>query len=164
MPGLTDKLPTINPINPDAGTLSNFLLCQENFENVNVFLTNMSEYIVELIGSAVIDDIKEDVIDNLQKMKHRISYNATRDIGLPENQNGYVWCKVNDTTIQIFKDGVQNWDTRFLMFQVQTSQHHVIYPIINKEQLSQCSAYESYIGVNIEFSDPIEESGYILFF
>ena len=164
MAGLTDKLPVITPIIPEAGTLTNFMNVQENFENVNQFLVNLSEYIVELIGTAVIDDIKEDVIANLQKMKHRISYNATRDIGVPENQNGYVWCKVDARTIEIYKDGNPTWDTRFLMFQVQTSSHHVIYPIINKEQTSQCEQYENYTCVRVEFSDPITESGYILFF
>lgn len=152
--GLSDNIPEMRKVNPESSVFANFIAMGENFENVAKYLENLNENIIELIGTATINEIKQAVIDRIHQMKNKIEYLAVKNIGESEIQNGYRYTKLDDYTIRVEREGFPTWNTETLLIQVQeTESKTVIYPVIVKER--------GYFDV--KFSDPISTNGTILF-
>lgn len=126
-------VPEFNEIDKLKSTLSNFLLLDENWKNLKLFLDALLGDLSSLLDDSIIQQIIESIMDRIQEFKTKLNFVYTVDVDYESIQGKYSITKTSDRTLRIAFPDKPEWDTSYLIIQVyDKSSGEILYPIITK--------------------------------
>lgn len=126
-------VPEFNEVDKLKSTLSNFLLLDENWKNLKLFLDTFLGDISSLLDDSIIQQIIDSIMERIQEFKIKLNFVYTVDIGYESIQGKYAVTKESDRSLLVTYPDKPEWDTTPLIVQVyDKSSGEIIYPIIRK--------------------------------
>lgn len=138
-------VPEFNEVDKLKSTLSNFLLLDENWKNLKLFLDTLLGDLSSLLDDSIIQQIMDSIMERIQEFKTKLNFVYTLDIGYQSIQGKYAVTKTSDRSLSVTYPDKPEWDTSAFIVQVyDKSTGEIIYPIVTKVVG----------GLNIEFTNP----------
>jgi hypothetical protein len=129
----TIHIPEFNEVDKLKSTLSNFLLLDENWKNLKLFLESFLGDISSLLDDSIIQQIIDSIMERIQEFKIKLNFVYTVDVDYESIQGKYKVTKESDRSLSVTYPDKPDWDTSFLMVQVyDKSSGEILYPIIRK--------------------------------
>jgi predicted acylesterase/phospholipase RssA len=147
-------VPEFNKTDKNSTVITNFMLQQENWENLRKFLEALIANLGDVITTDLLDSIIDTIFSNLNQYKKNIvvePYNMTdgQQLSFTIGSEVYYILKMSSQSFRITKDSPEVWNTHNLIIQVSLIddllvQNTAITPLIKK--------FENYFEIHFDSS------------
>lgn len=129
------QIPQFNEISKETSVITNFLLLDENWKNLSIYLKSLNDNLGSVITESLINSIIEAIKNNINQYKKVLPISYNMNISESVNIDEFVVTKISDNNIKIEKYNSPNWETTPLIIQCHlTNTSQVVRPTIIKLQ------------------------------